>query len=308
MRRLVLILLDALLVAAALVTITSFLGGLHFFFEWMSHARTLICIFCILLTLFLMIFSTRKRVWICMFLSLINAVQIISLYVPERAQPRGSGTQFKFLQMNIWGGKNKEIKSVIALIEKENAEVVGISELTNETWSKLGPKLKPYPYQVVQPSYGGIGLFSKFPIEDGKLEHFGAMKRPRVVARLKIRDRYIKVVFAHPIIPMRKIGFRDAEFVQLAKDVNSANEPAILAGDLNCTPWSYKFYELMRNANLKDSEKGFGYQPSWSTFHWLPLFCIDHLLTTREFSILKRYSGPYVGSDHLPVITVLSLH
>lgn len=308
MRRLVAILLDLLLLAAVLVTITSFLGAFHYFFEWMSHARPLICIACIILTFLLLIFSSRKKVYVCLFLSLINAVQIISLYVPEPAAKNEGGRQFKFLQMNIWGGKNKEIKSVIALIERENAEVVGISELTNETWSKLGPKLKTYPYQVVQSSYGGIGLFSKFPIVDGKLERFGTMKRPRVVARLQIQNRPVKIVFAHPIIPMRKIGFRDAEFVQLARDINSATEPAILAGDLNCTPWSYKFYELMKITNLKDSEKGFGYQPSWSTFHKIPMFCIDHLLATKEISVLQRYSGPYVGSDHLPVITVLSLH
>jgi len=307
MRRLALFLLDLLLFSAVIVTLFSFLGAFHFFFEWMSHARPLICLACIVLTLLLWFFSTRKKACIGLFLSLLNAVQIISLYVPERMEATGGGTQFKFLQMNIWGGKNKEIKSVIALIEKENADVVGISELTNETWSKLGPKLKSYPYQVVQPSYGGIGLFSKFPIKDGKLEHFGAMRRPRVVAHLKIQDRYINVVFAHPIIPMRRIGFRDAEFLQLAKDINATDEPAILAGDLNCTPWSYKFYELMKNTNLKDSEKGFGYQPSWSTFHWMPLFCIDHLLSSREITAVKRYSGPYVGSDHLPVITVLNL-
>lgn len=93
----------------------------------------------------------------------------------------------------------------------------------------------------------------------------------------------------------------------LAKDINATDEPSILAGDLNCTPWSYKFYELMKNTSLKDSEKGFGYQPSWSTFHWMPLFCIDHLLSSREITAVKRYSGPYVGSDHLPVITVLNL-
>ena len=146
------------------------------------------------------------------------------------------------------------------------------------------------------------------PIKDGSVEHYGKLKRPRIVADVLVHDRWVRVIFAHPVIPMRHVGMRNGELEVIARDARAADKPVILAGDLNCTPWSYFFYRLEQDGNLRDTEKGFGYQPSWSMFHPLPLLCIDHCLASSQFSTKRRYNGRYVGSDHLPVITELRLH
>lgn len=291
----------------ALITIASFLGAYNFIFEFLSHSRPLFFLASIVLTLFLLVAKSRRGVLLGVALVLINSIQIISLYIPYAAEASANDLHIKILQMNIWGGRNRKFETVIKEIEKEDPDIVGISELPKNWWQILQPRMKKYPYQVVEPSFGGIGLLSKFPIKDGRVEHFGEIKRPRVVVQVLVKDKWIKVIFAHPIIPMRRVGFRDAELTVIAKDASSSDVPVILAGDLNCTPFSYFFYKLQRDGKLRDSEKGFGYQPSWSTFHILPLFCIDHCLASSEFSFVKRYNGPNVGSDHLPVITELSL-
>lgn len=291
----------------ALVTIASFLGAYNFILEFLSHSRPLFFLASIVLTLFLLVAKSRRGVLLGVALVLINSVQIFSLYIPYANEVSANEPHIKLLQMNIWGGQNRKFETVIKEIEKEDPDIVGISELTKGWWQILQPRMKKYPYQVVEPSFGGIGLLSKFPIKDGRVEHFGEIKRPRVIAQVLVKDKWIKVIFAHPIIPMRRIGMRDAELSVIAKDAAPSDLPVILAGDLNCTPFSYFFYKLQRDGKLRDSEKGFGYQPSWSTFHILPLFCIDHCLASSEFSFVKRYNGPNVGSDHLPVITELSL-
>ncbi len=307
MRKVFLFFLNLALFLLALVTIASFLGAYNFVLEFLSHARPLLLLTAIVLTLFLLAFKSRRGVLLGAALVLINSVQIISLYIPYAAEGSAKDLHLKLLQMNIWGGQNRKFEAVVKEIEKEDPDIVGISELTKGWWQILQPKMKKYPYQVVEPSFGGIGLLSKFPIKDGRVEHYGEIKRPRVVAQVLVNDRWIKVIFAHPIIPMRRVGFRDAELAVIAKDASPSDVPVILAGDLNCTPFSYFFYKLQRDGKLRDSEKGFGYQPSWSTFHILPLFCIDHCLASSEFSFVKRYNGPNVGSDHLPVITELNL-
>jgi len=57
----------------------------------------------------------------------------------------------------------------------------------------------------------------------------------------------------------------------------------------------------LKQGNLKDSEVGFGFQPTWFAPTGLPFIPIDHLLTSRNVCVLERKIGPAIGSDHLPV-------
>ena len=299
--------LKTFLLLILLVTIASFFGAYNFICEFLSHARPLLCLSALLATFFLVFVRARRAATFSLFLTLVNLVQLVSLSLPFEHEAKAGDPQIKFLQMNIWGGRNRQVEAVLKEIEKENADLVGISEINSNWWSILKPKSKSYPYQVVEPSFGGICLLSKFPFQDARIEHFGSLKRPRVVAHVRIDGQTVKIIFAHPVIPMRHIGMRDGELAELAKDAADTSQPVILAGDLNCTPWSYFFYKLERDGSLQDTEKGFGYQPTWNAFFFFPLFCIDHCLVSDHFTTLKRYNGPKVGSDHLPVITELSL-
>ncbi len=308
MRKFLRFISKTLLLTLACLTIASFMGSLNFVLEFLSHSRPLFCLAAFLITMLMLVQGSKRGALIGAALILLNSVQIISLYIPYTDDQEKPEARIKILQMNIWGGKNHEVTAVKKEIQSEDADIIGISEITKNWWAVIKPVASKYPYQVVQPSFGGICLLSKYPMRNGRVEHFGPIKRPRVVAEVNVRGQWIAVVFAHPIIPMRHPGMRDGELEVIAKDTSSTGKPTILAGDLNCTPFSYFFYKLERDGKLRDSEKGFGYQPSWSTFHWMPMFCIDHCLFSSEFTALKRYNGHNVGSDHLPVITELSLH
>ncbi len=84
--------------------------------------------------------------------------------------------------------------------------------------------------------------------------------------------------------------------------------PKLLIGDLNCGPWSPAFAHLLASG-LRDSEQGFGPQPSWparkgrviENLSILPLVPIDHVLTSDDVCIINREVGPAMNSDHLPV-------
>ncbi len=269
MRKVFLFFLNLALCLLVLVSIASFLGAYNFVLEFLSHSRPLFFLSAILLTLLFLAFKSRRGALVGLTLILINAVQIVSLYIPYRSEQNANDARVKLLQMNIWGGRNRKFETVIKEIEQEDPDIIGISELTKEWWRILQPKVKKYPYQVVEASFGGICLLSKFPIKNGRVEKFGEIKRPRVVANVLLKDKWIKVIIAHPIIPMRRIGMRDAELAVIAKDASSGEEPVILAGDLNCTPFSYFFYKLQRDGKLRDSEKE-------RTKCWFRPFAGDH--------------------------------
>jgi endonuclease/exonuclease/phosphatase (EEP) superfamily protein YafD len=87
----------------------------------------------------------------------------------------------------------------------------------------------------------------------------------------------------------------------------------IVIGDLNATPWSYAFSRLLRDADLIDSTRGFGVQPTWRTRYgpvggmpaWPLQIPIDHCLHSAGLATIAREIGPACGSNHFPLLVVL---
>ena len=77
----------------------------------------------------------------------------------------------------------------------------------------------------------------------------------------------------------------------------------IVAGDLNCTPWSPNFVDLLKSSNLINSGLGHGLAISWTPIPITALgLPIDHVLVGDGIQVADRKVGPHVGSDHRPVI------
>jgi endonuclease/exonuclease/phosphatase (EEP) superfamily protein YafD len=102
-------------------------------------------------------------------------------------------------------------------------------------------------------------------------------------------------------------GLRNRQLTEIGNFLADSAGPVILVGDLNTTPWSPAFKDLLQATGLQNSMKGFGIQPTWPTtipLFWIPL---DHLLHSPDFHVKSRKTGPHVGSDHFPVEVRLSL-
>jgi endonuclease/exonuclease/phosphatase family metal-dependent hydrolase len=94
---------------------------------------------------------------------------------------------------------------------------------------------------------------------------------------------------------------RAQQVLEMRGYLDRSADPTIVFGDLNATPWSYAFTELVRGTCLRDSREGRGYQGSFPVglpFVRIPL---DHVLVGDGVAVLRRELGPDVGSDHLPV-------
>jgi endonuclease/exonuclease/phosphatase (EEP) superfamily protein YafD len=252
--------------------------------------------------------KARKLSLFAALILIVNLIPVLVLYLPptypdrsiSSAQSSGSEQQtIKLLEMNLWGGKNLNHSAVLSLIDETAPDIIGFSEVTGSWLSVLKNNLKSYPYQIAQPLYGGIVVFSRVPFKSAEVRYSGLKRRPRVVARLKLKSQNVTLIFSHPFIPLYTMPLRNAELVEIANEARTANEPVLLAGDLNCTPWSVYFDQLKNEGNLFDSEQGFGPQPSWNVV--TPLIPIDHLLTSSDFVTTKRRICPPIGSDHFAV-------
>ena len=96
---------------------------------------------------------------------------------------------------------------------------------------------------------------------------------------------------------------RNRMFEGLASEVKKQDSAhSIVAGDLNCTPWSWWFKKLLSDSGLKDSGRGNGLAATWNPFG-VPLsgLTIDHVLIGSKIKCTDRFVGGHIGSDHRPV-------
>ncbi len=298
--------LFSLLLGVGAASIAGFFSSLCTPFELASHFRVVYV--CVFLSTAIGFFCLRQR-WaatVASALLVINLAPIAYLNVPISSPSMTSHDDLDVLQLNLQGGKNKNYKKTLALIEKTNPDLIGLSELTG-TWAKvLETNLTKYPYRVVEPERGGVALFSKFPISNSEVKYSGRLKRPRVVAQVNAGGQMFDVVLIHPVTPLKSRSMRNRERVEVANDARAFKNPGIVFGDMNTTPWSGAFAKLLQDGGLLDSERGFGFQPTWNCKMRISLLPIDHLLFTPQFALRERRVLGKVGSDHLPVFVKLA--
>ena len=95
---------------------------------------------------------------------------------------------------------------------------------------------------------------------------------------------------------------RDQQLAIIADALRRLDEPVLLLGDLNVSPWSYHFKRLLRQSGLRDGTLGKGFQPTWPTSLLPLLIPIDHCLYSLGIHVVYRIVGKDVGSDHYPVV------
>jgi endonuclease/exonuclease/phosphatase (EEP) superfamily protein YafD len=171
-------------------------------------------------------------------------------------------------------------------------------------------------YQVIRPRSDSLifGTLVMVRGEDVEAISYGfAEAQPRAVSIMYRPTGWpegVSVLSTHPLAPTEKdrAQLRDAQLDFAATWAADQEDGFIVVGDFNATPWSWPFRNLMARAPLRNSQLGFGVQPSFPTSStFLMRVPIDHLLHSDTLSVVDRRLGPAMGSDHFPLIVDLQL-
>jgi endonuclease/exonuclease/phosphatase (EEP) superfamily protein YafD len=118
----------------------------------------------------------------------------------------------------------------------------------------------------------------------------------------------VKILSSHPVAPTsaERASLRDAQLGFAADWAAQQDGAYMVVGDLNASPWSSPFRGLVSDGGLRNSQLGFGLQPSFSANTIFPLRVpIDHLLHSQDLRVTDRRLGPPMGSDHFPLLVDL---
>lgn len=292
-------------VIISISTILGFLGALYWFLDLFSHFRVQYFIGLVIISLLLLI-PQKHKIALCFgFFAIVNLSMILPLYFVRTKDTFNSQLSNRVLLINVntqFGSPSKVIK----IIQDYDPDMVVLEEIDYKWFSQLRSPMVSYPYSEIQPQEDnfGIALYSKYPFTQSDIVYIGDAEVPSIIAEIETNNGRFTILATHPLPPTSKEYFlcRNDQFEKLPQYIRGATSPVMLVGDLNTSPWSYHFKNLLKQAGLKDSSQGRGVQPTWPSYSPILLIPIDHCLYSSGIEIIQKEVGPNVDSDHYPVI------
>lgn len=247
---------------------------------------------------------------------LVGLVLAAALMAPDllaggrrRAGPR-PGQTIKVIQLNLWRW-NVDPDMTVAWLSDQDAEVVVVQEVIDRAAGIPAALAQAYPHQVEVRT--GTRILSRLPI----LDHGSYRARS---TRTHSTGAWARL--DHPQGPFEIFGFQatwpippglqQRDSADLADLLDRFDRRTlIVCGDFNSTPWSAA---LRRQDRLLGLERRSRALLTWPVQPYtqlrltspLPFLALDHIYAGSAWATVDVRVGPRLGSDHLPVIAVLS--
>jgi len=258
-----------------------------------------------------------KRCWLLMYPLAIIVVffswQVVPLYFPGASYRIDIGdleakTKISLMQINV-SYTNTEYTKLIELIRASEPTIITLNEVDLNWLTKIKAAVGgSYPYTSELPSadYRGMAILSKIPLRGEEVYYFGSGDPP--VIRVMLDDD-LSLIALHTKSPISKdwSESRDAMINGVAGLISNLPGSIIVAGDFNTTIHSAAFRETLNRIGLRDGRRGHGWKPSWQ--YGTPMaVAIDHILYRGDDIFVQDFRiGPYIGSDHRPIIADILL-
>lgn len=229
---------------------------------------------------------------------LISAFQSSHGSMPSSGQPNAlvPADQSPHLQVFLANvlTRNQQHGRITSQIRAADPDVIVIVELSAKLNATINSEFgDSHKYAIAEPQDDGnfgIGLWSRLPLTDASIFHLNSQWFPSIEAESEVNSRRILVFATHPIPPMGSRNFvqRNQHLSLLAKRIQQRHndEPersTLLLGDLNLTPWSPLFNDLLKSSDLENSAAGRGLQPTWYCGNSFPFgLVLDHALHSHD--------------------------
>ena len=293
---------------ACIATLLGFAGTLWWVFELATHFRVQYGIALGAATLLLLLLRQWRWATVFGLCALVNLVVIAPAFWSDHSSlPSSSAPQptLRVLLANV-NLDNRDPVRIRQVISDYHPDFVMLLETTPWLLKQLTDLAERYPHHIAAPREDpfGIALFSRHPFLKADTVYLGSPGLPSITAEFMTSGRHFTLLGTHPLPPVSAecVQDRNDQFAQLATFARQTHPPLLLLGDLNTSPWSPYFEQMLTISGLRDSARGRGIFPSWPAgwpLLWVP---IDHALFSEGILIQRRETGPDIGSDHYPVI------
>jgi endonuclease/exonuclease/phosphatase (EEP) superfamily protein YafD len=204
---------------------------------------------------------------------------------------------------------NRAAEGLLASIRTHAPDVVLALEVDDWWHRRLAGLADDYPHRLVHPLDNTYGMlcYSKLELIEPELRFLLKPGIPSLRAGLRLRSgERVTLYGLHPEPPAPDEADtslpRDAELVLIARELAAAEEPAIVAGDLNDVAWSHTSRLFRRLSRMLDPRIGRGMFNSFHARYWFLRWPLDHVFVSDDFLLHALHRLPAFGSDHFPIL------
>lgn len=289
----------------------SFNGTAHFMFDNLSSFRVHFALAFLVCSIVFLAKRERRWLFVSAFGLLMNLVLIVPMFVPPEDVPnQADDITIRLLSSNV-SPRNRNPEELVALVNREQPDIIGLIELTPGYLAGLEEMARSYPYRFEAPEVGffGLAVYSKLPLSDAEIVYFGASVPPSIIAMLEIGGSEVELLLAHPYPPTSAdlTDSRNLQLREIASYVRTSERPTIMLADLNTALWSPFYRQFIDQSGLINARHGFGVGGTWPPSRLLGV-PIDHIFLSPEIAVNDFEVLPAMGSDHLPVAATVRLN
>lgn len=299
--------LIALGVLGSVATVMGFFGTAWWVFDLVANFRVALLIGLLVVAIVYGMSYGRVAALVFLAAAAVNLVAILPFYLGNQPAPTEAIEDDLRITIHNVTASNQRRAAVLDHLAATESDVVFVFE-SSVDWERAARTADlPYRIAAVPPpgrTFGTMVLAA--PSLDLAVEDLFIATDLDTITKVTIGDT---VIFAlHPRSPTSARGSEERDRLLAAATELAAAEPGptIVAGDLNATPWSHALRSMQDDAELRNSLRGYGLQPTWPADWRLFSIPIDHVLMSSDLTTVSRATGPPNGSDHLPVTVVVS--
>lgn len=296
------------------------LGGIHPILGLLSSLGSYLCIATFVAALLTPLYVTLKVISLPVGImhGVLLLVVSIGLFLPMYpyvlGEPLASHKKWEremarvsILVSNVELGNEAAGSCILDLVRIHKPDVIALIEATPPLYNQLG-SIPGYNYQVnmVEDSHFGVLIYSRFPLaehqpffpfEDTLRAYNGA---------IDLNGTKVRFIVVHPPPPFPSHSWKANHdtLALIGENARQNQDPLIVVGDLNATPHSYSYREMLADTQLKSAmaESGLGWRRTWNMHSYIIRLPIDHMLFQGDLSLNSFQLLPPIGSDHLPLL------
>jgi endonuclease/exonuclease/phosphatase (EEP) superfamily protein YafD len=224
------------------------------------------------------------------------------------ADPPIASPHVRLVWANVFG-RSAALARVMALAEAVRADLVLIAELPRALSREDEARLVgPFMHRAGRPDLDGVWVaaFARSTIgSPAPIAWSPGARRRGLVFTIETAAGPLRVAGIHPHVPFTPgmTRSRNATIQAAFAVMADGGAPAALVGDFNTTPWSAVLRRATRGGVTRASP---GARSTWLTPLPVLGLPIDHAYVCGGARACARV-GPFVGSDHRPLIVDVAL-
>jgi endonuclease/exonuclease/phosphatase (EEP) superfamily protein YafD len=290
-------------VALAAVSLLSFFGSMLWIFDLASNFRPQTSVVLVILGAATLAGTVRRLGWPTLGVGVIGLLSVVPHLLDSPPTIADESATVRLMSFNV-GISNPNRVAVAEFIAEEDPDVVFIFESSFEWEDTIRSAGLPLEIVSIVPRgrLAGVTVLARSALRPARVEV--DLGGEVAAVEVDLGDRRIEVLGIHPLSPTTagRASARDGLISRAADWVTTRQGEVVVVGDLNATPWSHAYATLRLRGGLVDTLRGSGFQPTWPEGWGALMIPIDHVLHTGGLGSTDRRTGPAYGSAHRPVL------